>query len=86
MPDMAESSADNRGGFSLKLNAFSRDGAVRVREDARGKFRTDLLDLSPGAASIINKSDGTSIHHHRLLLERRLSTAEAACGEEQKGR
>ena len=84
MPDMAESSADNRGGFSLKLNAFSRDGAVG--EDARGKFRTDLLDLAPGAASIINKNDGTSIHHHRLLLERRLSIAEAACGEEQKGR
>ena len=68
MPDMAESSADNRGGFSLKLNAFSRDGAVRVREGARGKFRTDLLDLAPGAASIINKNDGTSIHHHRLCL------------------
>ena len=68
MPDMAESSANNRGRFSLKLNAFSRDGAVRVREDACGKFRTDLLDLAPGSASIINKSDGTSIHHHRLCL------------------
>jgi hypothetical protein len=82
--DMAVSSADNRGGLSFAIrNALSRNRAVRVGDYARGKLCTDLLDLAPRATSIINKNDGTPIHHRRFLFERRLSIAEGVCGEEQ---
>jgi hypothetical protein len=50
-------------------------------------LRNNLFDLAPGAASIINKNDRASIHHHWLLFDHRLSIAGAACREEHgKGR
>jgi hypothetical protein len=40
-----------------------------------------LLDLAFGAASIINKNNRASIHHHWLPFEHRLRIAGPACGE-----
>jgi hypothetical protein len=76
-----KSSADVRSSFPLRRDALFHSSAVRVADHARGKFCTELLDLAPGATSIIDQNDATPHQHHWFLLEHRLSIAEAACGE-----
>jgi hypothetical protein len=57
-------------------------GAVGGIDAAGRGLRGQLLDLSLGTASIVDKNDSSSVHHHhRLSLEHRLSIANTASGE-----
>jgi hypothetical protein len=82
--NLSDGPSRSRKRFSF-LDAFSLRGAVGGIDAAGRGLRGQLLDLSLGTASIVDKNDSSSVHHHhRLSLEHRLSIANTASGEKHR--